>query len=98
MCGGGEAVWVIELLRRNRALEAAFEHLQKAADAIPYYDDTMRLPHLEDIKGRIDWCIIMNPRPLETALKWGKKKKEEGMTIRLRNIRTNDIIMGDILI
>lgn len=60
----------------------------------------MRLPLDEVITGRweaLQWVKIMNLRSLEKALVFGKRRKDEGLTIRLRNLVTGDIIMGDIL-
>lgn len=84
VCGGDTADWVMEKFQ-------PLNHLTSAWGDTP--SEILRLLG----KHRTEWVRIMNPRLIDHAMMWAKKKKDEGLTVRLRNIRTGDIIMGDIL-
>jgi hypothetical protein len=44
-----------------------------------------------------EWVLIMNPRSLKVALAFAKRRVDSGLVVRLRNVKTEQIIPGDLL-
>lgn len=76
-----DKVWVLEVWRQRSIARVLRE------------EDLQKM----GITDTWEWGLIMNPRDLETAMQWCKRKTEEGMTVRIRNLVTDDVIMGAIL-
>lgn len=90
-----EAYWLLEKYEENNALKKIMKDIEKAkADIAHYGGEAIADSTLDDM---IKWTPIMRPNTLEGALQWARKKRNDGLTVRLRNMKTGDVIMGDVL-
>jgi hypothetical protein len=84
VCGyGEEADWVME----------KYEPLTMFTSA--WFELPNEIRDLFDPE-RHHWVKIMNPRTFEVAMRWVKAKHDDGLLVRIRNVRTGDIVMGAI--